>query len=71
MKVASTVLEPIVRNNLRDIQETQPYVYNWLIESAKRIGMHPKKLQLKLLELFQTMYFEFDMTSKTNRIIRN
>lgn len=70
MIVASTVLLPIIKNELNNIQENQPYVYNWLVESAKRIGMHPKKLRLKLIELFQTMYCELDMTSKVNRIVR-
>ena len=71
MLVASTVLAPIVSNDLETIQNTQPYVYNWIVDSARRIGMRPKKLQVLLLDLFQKRYFEYDLLSIKNRIVRS
>ena len=70
MMVPSTVLSSILQNNIEDIEVFYPYVYYWLTESARRIGMRPKKLRVLLLELFQHRYYELDMFSRVNRIIR-
>ena len=70
MLIPSSVLVPIIKKDIVTIESEYPYVYNWLTESARRIGMRPKKLRVLLLELFQHRYYVLDMTSRVNRIIR-